>query len=51
MRLECQARIVSGLTRLATFLQGLRARLLANLRQRLALPIAQLYAAFDLLAS
>jgi hypothetical protein len=32
-------------------LQGLRAQLLANLRQRLAFPTAQLYAAFDLLAS
>jgi hypothetical protein len=32
-------------------LQGLLARLLANLRQRLAFPIAQVYAAYDLLAS
>jgi hypothetical protein len=30
--------------------QGLLAQLLANLCQRLALPIAQLYAAFDLFA-
>jgi hypothetical protein len=32
------------------FFQRLLAQLLANLRQRLAFPIAQLYAAFDLLA-
>jgi hypothetical protein len=39
-----------GFAKTGHLLEGLLAQLLANLRQRLAFPIAQSYAAFDLLA-